>query len=180
MYTDNNVLGTDIIAILSVIGSSYSCHQVPKRTSFWAIVRSLISYIRVNAVAQHPSSTDCDPTSHTRRQAPFSRRALRTSTTFVNHDRIAPPRQGFVDSGEAADLDYFDQERVHQALGYTEICWLPVHVVVKSVSSSLRYSPTSACRNTVMPVGSSLRASAVDLAVTPKPYITHKSVIAFG
>lgn len=35
--------------------------------------------------------------------------------------------------------------------------------------TSLRYSPTSPCLNTVIPVGSNLRASAVDLAVTPKP-----------
>lgn len=35
--------------------------------------------------------------------------------------------------------------------------------------TSLRYSPISACLNTVMPVGSSLRASAVDRAVIPKP-----------
>ena len=35
--------------------------------------------------------------------------------------------------------------------------------------TSRRYSPKSACLNVVMPVGSSLLASAVDLAVTPKP-----------
>ena len=35
--------------------------------------------------------------------------------------------------------------------------------------TSLRYSPTSACLKHTMPVGSSLLASAVDLAVTPKP-----------
>lgn len=36
--------------------------------------------------------------------------------------------------------------------------------------TSLRYSPTSACLKHTMPVGSSLLASAVDLATTPKPY----------
>lgn len=36
--------------------------------------------------------------------------------------------------------------------------------------TSRRYSPISACRNTVTAVGSNLRISAVDLAVTPKPY----------
>jgi len=41
--------------------------------------------------------------------------------------------------------------------------------VVKSVSSSLKYSPTSACRKATMAVGSKRRASAVDRAVTPKP-----------
>lgn len=41
--------------------------------------------------------------------------------------------------------------------------------VVKSVSSSLKYSPTSACRKTTIPVGSSRRASATDRAVTPNP-----------
>jgi hypothetical protein len=44
----------------------------------------------------------------------------------------------------------------------------PSHVV-NSVSSSLRYSPISACRNVTTPVGSSFRASAVDLALTPNP-----------
>lgn len=35
--------------------------------------------------------------------------------------------------------------------------------------TSLKYSPISACLNVVIPVGSSLLASAVDLAVTPNP-----------
>jgi hypothetical protein len=41
--------------------------------------------------------------------------------------------------------------------------------VVNNVSSSLKYSPTSACLNVTTPVGSSFRASAVDRALTPKP-----------
>lgn len=41
--------------------------------------------------------------------------------------------------------------------------------VVNRVSSSLRYSPISACRKVTMPVGSSFLASAVDRALTPKP-----------
>lgn len=36
--------------------------------------------------------------------------------------------------------------------------------------TSLRYSPASACLNMTIPVGSSLRASAVERAVMPKPY----------
>lgn len=35
--------------------------------------------------------------------------------------------------------------------------------------TSLRYSPTSACLKVIIPVGSSLLPSAVDLAVTPNP-----------
>ena len=45
---------------------------------------------------------------------------------------------------------------------------------MNSVSSSLKYSPISACLNVTIPVGSNLRASAVDLALTPNPYITKK------
>lgn len=41
--------------------------------------------------------------------------------------------------------------------------------VVKRLSSSLRYSPTSPCRKATTVVGSNFLASAVDLAVTPKP-----------
>lgn len=41
--------------------------------------------------------------------------------------------------------------------------------VVNSVSSSLRYSPMSACLKVTTPVGSRRLASAVDLAETPKP-----------
>lgn len=37
------------------------------------------------------------------------------------------------------------------------------------IHTSRRYSPTSACLNVVIPVGSNLLASAVDLAVTPNP-----------
>lgn len=40
---------------------------------------------------------------------------------------------------------------------------------MKSVSSSLRYSPISACLKVAMPVGSRRRASAVEREVTPKP-----------
>lgn len=43
--------------------------------------------------------------------------------------------------------------------------------VVKRVSSSLRYSPISACLKQTIPVGSSLLASWVLRAVTPKPYM---------
>jgi hypothetical protein len=44
--------------------------------------------------------------------------------------------------------------------------------------TSRRYSPRSACLNVVIPVGSSLRASAVDLAVTPKPcYLSAREVV---
>lgn len=43
------------------------------------------------------------------------------------------------------------------------------HMFRIQVLTSLRYSPTSPCLNTVIPVGSNLRASAVDLAVTPNP-----------
>jgi hypothetical protein len=42
-------------------------------------------------------------------------------------------------------------------------------LVANRLSSSLRYSPQSACLKHVIPVGSNLRASCVLLAVTPKP-----------
>jgi hypothetical protein len=42
-------------------------------------------------------------------------------------------------------------------------------LVANKVSSSLKYSPQSACLKQVMPVGSSRLASCVLLAVTPKP-----------
>lgn len=50
--------------------------------------------------------------------------------------------------------------------------------VVKRVSSSRRYSPISACLKVTMPVGSSFLASAVDRALTPKPY--YQSVSAYS
>ena len=42
--------------------------------------------------------------------------------------------------------------------------------------TSLRYSPTSACLNAAIPVGSRRRVSAVERAVTPKPCIEEESV----
>jgi len=53
---------------------------------------------------------------------------------------------------------------------------LLAHNVSSSISSeiethtSLKYSPTSPWRKATMPVGSIFRASAVERAVTPKPY----------
>lgn len=46
---------------------------------------------------------------------------------------------------------------------------IPFQLVANKVSSSLRYSPQSACLKHVIPVGSNLLASAVLLAVTPNP-----------
>ena len=45
----------------------------------------------------------------------------------------------------------------------------PPSQVVNNVSSSLRYSPQSACLKTTTPVGSTRLASPVLLAVTPNP-----------
>lgn len=53
---------------------------------------------------------------------------------------------------------------------------LLAHNVSSSISSeiethtSLKYSPTSPWRKVTIPVGSIFRASAVERAVTPKPY----------